>query len=171
MAPKKNNNGNMRKVLRDMNPHRIPNPPNTIPEVSISPWQPRRAHLQISAAAATSVTCAGVLTALQGIVPTSSTAQLRILRIFVYLRNQTTTAEAKNSQLTPINFIVPTGSSIVSRNFGTFTREASVTMNAAIGFDYGLTIHNTPVVALSSLEIASVIGSDVYVDVLFRDRS
>jgi hypothetical protein len=158
----------VKSMLKAQHPHRIPNPPNAIPEINTTPWQALRARIALTPGTLINVDLVGVKRALFG--TTSGVVELRILRIYVYLRNQSTSSPGASSSLTPLDFIrTPSGLSL--NQFGRFERFSTPTSNAAIGFDYGITIGSTVnrvVDPAASATIATVNGSDCYVDVLAR---
>jgi hypothetical protein len=161
----------LRAAIRDMHPHRIPNPPNAIPEVNLAPWQARRAHIQLTDLNPRDITMEAIRNAItQSPTVSDVTAEFRILRIFVYLRNQSTSAPGGNTELIPYDFSRSVPGYIKGPELGRFTRETSPTQNGAIGFDFGSNISNQAHLATLAVPIASVIGSDCYVDVLFRSR-
>jgi hypothetical protein len=161
----------VKAAIRDMHPHRIPNPPNTIPEVNLAPWQARRAHIILDTSSPTQITTVAIRNAItQSPTISDSSAEFRILRIFVYLRNQSTSEPGGNTELIPYDFSRAVPGYLQGPELGRFVRETSPTQTGAIGYDYGSNISNQAHLASSAIPIASCTGSDVYVDVLFRSR-
>jgi len=98
------------------------------------------------------------------------TAEIRVLRIFIYLRNQSTSEPGGNTELIPYDFSRSSPTTPKGPELGRFKRETTPTQNGAIGYDFGSNISNQAYLCKDAYPIASVSGTDCYVDVLFRSR-
>lgn len=160
-----------RITVRNINPHRIPNPSNRLPEVNSTPWQARRVKLATPSASGSTFAGAAIVAAL----PTNLQAAvsgIRLLRAYVYGRTQMKTG----GPVTPETYIQSSATATfedpttdATDNFCTLKQQVDFGRTAVVAFDYGERIASSPLAPSSARPfMTGVTGTDVYVDCLIR---
>ncbi len=152
-----------RTAVRSMLPHSY-NPRNAPPTSKEEPWAARRALISLTPGTDTKISVVDIINSLKPKVTSGTVAinaEIRILRISVYLYRETT--EAVQGDIVQLHPFDP----VNGGSFAPMKERATTTNNGTLGFDYGLTIGSVPLTQLDAT-VAIATGSEFYCDCLFR---
>jgi len=159
----RNSAAGVKSAIRSMLPHSY-NPRNAPPTNKEEPWAARRALINLTPGTDTKISVIDIINSLKPKVTSGTVAinaEIRILRISVYLYRETN--QAPNGDFVSLHPFDP----VNGGSFAPMKERATTTNNGTLGFDYGITIGSVPLTPLDAT-VAIANGSEFYCDCLFR---